>query len=262
MSRFVQEATASGVSADVLGNGTTIFCGTAEKMYNMPGAYTPIWVCCNWTTPISSQVDIPVNFSCYDEVKFIAQTGFNCNNACGGVMVLPSNSCVDAQLCPTCYCINSMWTAHTMESSSMNVNQQGCVCTGAFTCWNKLGYVEVIMHQGRMTHACEENCKNAMITLDYRARSATSFEKIRRYMLQPSCRCYYPACWPLAAKSYSSLNDDDLCKIVVRGGNPSEVCFTPLICGTCEVDGAFFGVWGIPKSNPTNTALSSCYQSA
>lgn len=260
MSRFVQVATAAGVTSDVLGTGTTTFCGNGEYLYDVPGAYTPIWVCCCWTTPIAGNVEIDVNFSLYDEVKFAVSgmSGYCCN--CQGLMVIPSNSNIDTCLSGTCYCCCNLWNVQTYSENTCNTtNQQGCLCTGAFTCWNRAGFAEFIFKGYQQTFACECQCKTPLITAEIRAQSVTKYIQ-RQVSFNASCRCFYPGYWPKGIyEDMDSLPATSFCKLVIRAECN---CFTPLLCqnAQCDLDGAFFGVWGIPKSNPNVTAKSSVYQ--
>mgnify|MGYP003108624196 CR=1 FL=1 len=259
MSRFVQEATAAGVVADTSGTGSTIFCGDGSKLYDVRGTLTPIFVCCNWTTPINGYVDIDVNFSLYDCIVVRGTSTTHCCNQSAGVMVVPSNQCIDSCLCATCYCKCNLWYMHKYSGCNCNSSTgQGCLCTGTMGCWNRVGYWEFMFKQGRGTYGCECSCTSQTIDVGIYFTSFSSSTR-KDVMLSIGCRCFYPGFWPTTQVStMAQLPDKAFCKFVIRGSNFN--CFTPLVCCTCQVDGAFFGVWGSLRSNPTVSGKSSAYK--
>lgn len=258
MSRFIQVATASGVSADTLGSGSTIFCGDGSKLYDVPGTLTPIFVCCNWTTPINGFVDIDINFSLYDCIIVKGTSTTHCCNQSAGVMVLPSNQCIDNCLCAQCYCYCNLFYTHAHSCGSCNCSfAEGCLCTGTMGCWNRVGYWKFTFEQGRGTYGCDCQCKTQ--TFDASVYSTSySFNNRKDVMVAHGMRCFYPGYWPTQkVDDISQLPAQAFCKIVIRGSQFG--CFTPLVCCTCTVEGAFFGVWGSLRSNPYVSGKDDAY---
>lgn len=258
MSRFVQEATASGATSDVLGTGSTTFCGSGTQLYDVPGALTPIYVCCNWTTPISGLLDICVNFSLYDCLVVRGTSTTHCCHI-DGVMVVPSNACIDTLMCAQCYCGLNHWYSHQYSGHNCNIQQsQGCLCTGNMRSWSQLSYWEFTFKYGQGVYSCDCACKSQHLSASiFYANHSNS----KRYDVQAvhGNNCCYRGFWPTeTVDSIEKIPDLGFCKFVIRGSDYN--CFTPLLCCTCEVCGAFFGVWGSLKSNPFVSGKSDAYK--
>jgi hypothetical protein len=279
MSRFVSVVTPSGVAADVSGTGSTIFCGDINKTFNVPGAFNPIFVCCDWTTPISGAIEIDVNFSCYDHLQFRG-TFSNYGSSCSCIMMMASNACIDAVFKHTasggfCYCDDT--------NHFSGVRLHGCNCQsnsarnfphmdgGPNDCMLGSFVGDFFPYAG---HSCCINCDNrkhshiaTQITL-YGGNLNQSSYSFRQcifstcYSSALSVQCYCGR-WPPAAKAFSSFNAPDFCKIVIN----EQICrcLTPRIRSSDSTnrytpEGTFFGLWGRLRQDTSIPGLSSVYK--
>jgi len=65
MPRFIKVATSSGGPDNVIGSPDKTVSGQGTLLYDVPGAWTPVQVCCNWDTPISGDIEF-----CFDPSKW------------------------------------------------------------------------------------------------------------------------------------------------------------------------------------------------
>jgi hypothetical protein len=254
MSRFVSEVTSGGAAADILGTGSTVFCGDGSKLYDVPGAFTPIAVCCNWDTAIAEHIRIDVNFSCYDCIVVRYHGSHNCYNSTNRYFAHPSNSliegCNDGQY--------PMWCQNFYTCGVCNLKNLCCrpyIPGCYFSCQS---------HSFEVTMSADStpsyvNTAYSGIGLCTSATGLNgSMDKAMFSVTGDCASCYYQGCWPTAPKSFASLAETDFCQIVLGNEN---CCLIPYLCccSSYALPQAMFGVWGIPRSNPNVTGKTSAY---
>jgi hypothetical protein len=121
-----------------------------------------------------------------------------------------------------------------------------------------MSYFEFGFESGVGTYGCECQCKYQHLAANIFVNSYSCSAR-KDVQAALGSHCQFNGCWQSKkVDSVAKLDPLSFCKIVIRGSQYN--CFTPLLCGTCKVDGAFFGVWGKLRSNPYVSAKNSVYQ--
>jgi len=242
MPRFVTLAPEEGgVVQCILGNATAKLCGCGFNLYDVPGAWTPIFVCCNWTTPISGFITIPVNFSCYDQIYFSSVFGNVCCTQCTSICVIPSSASYTASYEATCYCKCNQFRIQRYSE---------CICNTSVASGNpginggsgtNGGSICAVLRPGPV---CAAQYPGFM--MDVTAIIGTASGQKRLISSNSGC-INQGMCWPTDGPvPYEDLTGGFFNQIVVTGNN---CCFTPKVHPSqSNVSGAFFGVWGRPKN--------------
>lgn len=261
MARFIKTVSPGGVSTCVVGCTGATICGQGTYITNIPGTWTPISVCRDWTTPFCGNIAYAVNFSCYEMIKF--------------EMVGSSNIC-------ECYFDNMYVNVMSCEYYLKSCGSNFCICNawsrsysvpGSCTASSTIPYINLI-------GACK--CRHAMVNVCFSpgnhdaqccklgsgifAHSQSTGQYAGSYFEQWGLShynlltCTICAAWPphnCRVATAEELGCYYFSCIVIRN---NYCCWTPYGCGSnCLLPGAYFGVWGIPRPPLDNPSLCSTY---
>ena len=269
--KTVSAATAAGGQICQIGGPSATIEGCGAGIYDTPGAWTPIDVCCNWNTAFNGRMEFCFNPSCYDELRvMISPMSKICYNYSHQVQFYALNRCMDqlrpqASGCCMCNCSEEMYHG-TFYGRSGCCNQSavqgnpyayvGCACgPGSLT----------ITYCKRASSVCTSNNEYGCMRpwADVTATGGYGGNGMDRVMWHPyqSC-CYKGIYWPepSSPKDYSG-DEYAFTKIIVCA---ECCCFMP---GAICTDGvpwsalptAVYGIWGKVRNFGTETGLAGRY---
>lgn len=235
MPRYIKEATATGgPSTPVVGSEESQIIGEGTGLYDVPGVWSPIYVCEGWDTPFEGPLEFCFNPSEYDELKVVLRGFSDLQNSCfTNLIVTPINNLIESSL-GTCYCICDVFNITCICAGTCDGNySRGTMDMGYFT--SKIpAYTQICIYKGSYIDFgnlgnCSPTPNFVRPVLEGNGQGCNdSYSKTIGHI--NSYCCFYGLYWPSEPGDYTS-DENAFTKINICLG--SRNCFYPGATACC-----------------------------